>query len=526
VNAPSQAISPAHPHGKYLSPLADGFPSTEALLIHGGDARITLNPVTGTNQYGCPPRPQENIAALGSATATAISEDAFNAAQLLRDRLAQEIISRDSAEIYAREIQRVRQELLALCDLHPPEDPEVIFGASGTDCHLMAAQLAAASAKKPLCVLLVDAAETGSGVPQALTGHHFSSRAALGTGVIPGEIIEKSQYIDYINVSIRLADGSARPGAEVDAEFARHVVSATAAGQQVLLTMVDVSKTGLIAPSVACAVDLQQRFPDTLTILVDACQFRFSTATLRNYLAQGFMVGITGSKFLTGPSFSGALLIPKPLSRRLLTHSVADKLQLYSAQADWPEGVGAAHGLKKMPNFGLLLRWEGALAELRKFRMLDNQTEITEFLQTCATVINRQLNTHPLLSGLEVNPLNRSPFAAESGWDHIQTIFPFLLYKPGADTRRIPLISAETKQIYLALQDHTNIENPIQLAQPVSAGFRDGIEVSALRLCISSRLIVEALQNHGRSKQEVIGRIKNALESVAQLVKLDAENKV
>jgi hypothetical protein len=90
---------------------------------------------------------------------------------------------------------------------------------------------------------------------------------------------------------------------------------ALAQGRRVLLVLADVSKTGLIAPSLACVTALQRRWPDALDILVDACQFRLAPATLRAYLIHNFMIALTGSKFLTGPTFSGALLIPAAPAR-------------------------------------------------------------------------------------------------------------------------------------------------------------------------------------------------------------------
>ncbi|MFA5824492.1 MAG: hypothetical protein WC825_00810 [Gallionellaceae bacterium] len=497
------------------------FPATEQLLVEGGDARIILNPATGSNKYGCRPRPDTNIAAFGSATATTISASSFFAANQLRNRLAQHAATEDAADIYADEMQRIRHELIELCELGHCHGLDIIFAASGTDVHLIAAQLAAQAGPAAVRILIVDPAETGSGVPAALSGRHFSSRSALGDAVTQNSMLAQSGRNDVVAIPIRLADGTSRPGADIDADFEQQVAMAAAAGQRVLLTMVDVSKTGMIAPSVECAVGLHQRFPDTLDVLVDACQFRIAPTTLQAYLEQGFMVSVTGSKFITGPSFSGALLIPEKLSKKLRTGAVADKLQAYSARADWPASWGKARQLDGVANFGLLLRWEGAIKELRAFRSVSNAAA-THFLRTFAEAIQMHLAGNPVFEALPVPQLQRRPFASTPGWDDTQTIFPFLLFHPVGTSGKTPLSSAETAQIYLALQNEAHGIDRVQLAQPVACGQRDGIAVSALRMCASSRLIVEAAQHNGRDEQVVIKRALRALDKVAQLVQTAA----
>ncbi|TAJ83669.1 MAG: hypothetical protein EPO42_00210 [Gallionellaceae bacterium] len=512
----SRAVTPAQD-------AAGQLPSTGQLLVQGGDARIALNPATGANKYGCRPQPDANIAAFGSATSTSISEAAFFAANQLRNRVAQQfaapeqacspLSNRDAAGVYADEMHRIRHELIELCGLDNVHGPDIVFAASGTDSHLIAAQLAACAAESPPRMLIVDPAETGSGVPAALSGRHFSSRTALGDAVTQGAMIEKSAHAEVVAIPIRLADGTPRNGADIDADFERQAVAAAAAGQRVLLTMADVSKTGIIAPSVACAVALHQRFPDTLDVLVDACQFRIAPATLQAYLAQGFMVGVTGSKFITGPSFSGALFIPAPLSKKLRRISVAERLQVYSTRADWPLGWETAGHLEDVPNFGLLLRWEAALKELRAFRSVSNAVT-THFLHTFAAAIKQRLEHDPLFEALPVPELQRHPFADTPNWDNIQTVFPFLLLHPLSGR---PVDSAQTAHIYRALQEDG--DERVQLAQPVACGTRDGIAVSALRICASSRLVVEAMRRNGSNEQAVLARARHALDQVARLVR-------
>src|SRR5882762_8413291 len=49
------------------------LPPTEALLVAGGDARLDIDPSSGTNRYFCSPSPVAALAAFGSATASIVS---------------------------------------------------------------------------------------------------------------------------------------------------------------------------------------------------------------------------------------------------------------------------------------------------------------------------------------------------------------------------------------------------------------------------------------------------------------------
>ena len=92
-------------------------------------------------------------------------------------------------------MQQVRAELAALCQLEP--DVGIVLAASGTDLHLIAADLAKGASRGPLICVMPCAAETGRGVPAAL---RQAGAAAL------------------IQVSLRSLHGALRPTAEVDRE--------------------------------------------------------------------------------------------------------------------------------------------------------------------------------------------------------------------------------------------------------------------------------------------------------------------
>lgn len=512
---------------RYRDPPTPGLPSTAQLLTEGGDGRIGAYGTGGSNIYGCGPFPDTGLLALGSSTASVISAKGFAMADGLRGRLQGASGLEPAAEIYAREIERVRGELLRLCGLEHLAGLETVIGASGTDLHLIAALLVSNAAPSPTRIIMVDAAETGSRVATALSGCHFSRRATLGTRVMEGRRLSPGRPIEIVNVAIRLEDGAPRPASHVDGEVEALVADAASRGWRSLVVLVDVSKTGMIAPSPACVVGLRHRFAGRVDVLVDACQFRIAPDTLRAYLAQAFMVAVTGSKFVTGPTFSGALFVPAPVARRFECHPLPAALGDYCARADWPRGWRGSESLNRAANFGLLLRWEAALAELRAFRSIPERA-VAGFLGAFAGVVQRRLADDPVFEPLPVPALDRAPLWSASCWDRTQTIFPFVLHRPVRRGRPMPLTRDETLRVHGLLQrDLTGQRTGLperaaalrcQLGQPVACGERRGVAVSALRVCASARLVVEAAGRPDTAAAELLGQVVACLDKAAGLV--------
>lgn len=488
---------------------------TEQLLLEGGDARIALGPDGRTNRYGCSPRPDPGMLAFGSSTATTISHEGFAAAERLRERLLA-TGTQAPGLVYARELERMRKELAGLCELDDLRGLDIAFGASGTDLHLIAASLVTGAGS--LRVIVAGAEETGRGVPLAVAGCHFSARSALGQAVAEGKPVAKGSTIEVVTVPIRASDGTPRPVTEIDSEVEALAHQAIAMKQRVLLVVVDVSKTGMIAPSPACASALRRRLDGSLDVMVDACQFRITPATLRAYLQHDFMVAITGSKFLTGPTFAGALFIPAGVARRARERPLPQALSAYSARADWPADWKAAQSLNEVSNFGLLLRWEAALQELRAFRAVP-ATAIAQCLRAFALAVTRRLQEDPAFEPLPVPALDRRPLREATGWDHVATIFPFLLR---CTTGGNPLNRERTMMVYQLLQHELDFypatDTPrCQFGQPVDCGERNGVPVSALRICASARLVIEATARDGA--HIVVERAMAALDKAALLAR-------
>lgn len=488
------------------------LPCTADLLVSGGDTRIQLNPATGASIYGSRPWPDPELVALGSSTASVISAHGLAAAEALRETCQQQLLTQTPAEVYAQHTERLRAELLSLCSFTPADQVNAVLAASGTDLHLLAAQWL-----QPQRTLMITPNETGSGVPDAIKGQHFNARTASGHAVPIGAGVSSWQG-ELCTLSPRNADGSPRPAAELDAECIEQVNSAAAAGQRVLLILTDVSKTGLIVPSIETTIALKNRWPQLVEVLVDACQFRLAPATVRAYLAQQWLVAVTGSKFMGGPTFCGALLIPPAIATRYRQSLLSQGAQAYSNQADWPQNWLCAQNLPTHTNFGLLLRWQAALCEMQRIFAIP-EAQIHAFLQHFGQAIRQALQQDQRFEILPSPVLNRSALGLLASWDTEQTIFPFLLYS--ADQHR-PLCQTETEQVYRDLLKPPTGKNPrrFQLGQPVPCGERDGIAVSALRLCVSAPMVVAACQL-GR-EDEVIEGALGALAKIHMALKYPA----
>jgi hypothetical protein len=289
---------------------------TEWLMEQGGDARLATDPFTGLNGYGCSHRPRPWAVTFASSTASSCSERGYLGAEAARRRMIAASFRDRAGEAVTAEAERVRQAL-ALHFLLPP-DTAVVLAASGTDSELIALALAAAAEARPITNILLAPEETGSGVPLAARGRHFAIDTARGRPVPKGETIAGFRDdTSLAAIAVRLPDGGVRPAAAVDADCAAAVEAAIAAGRRPVLHVLNVSKTGLRAPSMSCAVALASRYGMALDVIVDACQTRLNPGTVRDYIGRGWIVQITGSKFFTGPPFSGALLAPAAVAARL-----------------------------------------------------------------------------------------------------------------------------------------------------------------------------------------------------------------
>ncbi|HWY60992.1 MAG TPA: hypothetical protein VNW15_03745 [Rhizomicrobium sp.] len=458
------------------------------LLASGGDQRLVISPSSGQNMYGCTPYPRPELIDFASSTASSISSEAH--AHVLKshaDYLVR-VISNGAASAFETSIFDTRQMLLELLGLKDI-GAEILFAASGTDAQLNTLFIVKNLLGLPLTTIVAGADQTGSGTAFTSRGRHFSHVTSGGHTVEKDRPIDGlAEGVDCINVPFRGANGF-RTEAEMDAAVTEAVEAAIGRGSKILLQTMDSSKFGWRAPSDSCIDRLIQRWPDHLQIVVDACQMRLDQDRIRNFLLKGFMVLITGSKFFTGPAFSGAVIVPGMFSGRINSIcQVPPGLSAYTSAYDWPEKWEALRSrFPARANPGQWLRWEASIEEMRMYYAIP-PADRENIRAKLAGQIRQLVEASPCLRHLQQDASGRTP-------DRGVTMFPILPYKDGA-----PLSPDKCALLYKALRgnlaglnpaatqdtDSRVAHLPCQAGQPVFLSEKEG---AALRVSISARTI-------------------------------------
>ncbi len=482
LTAASRALAPTHGGGEMLSPndlacIEALWPlavPTECLLASGGDDRLTLDPLTGRNRYGCTPWPQTEVIAFSSCTASSLSPDAFGAAEEARQSLIAATLRTAPSAALAEASDTIGATLLdhfGVADL-----ADAVLAASGTDAALVVTGLLAAERPgETLTSILMSPSETGSGVPDAVQGRHFASSAAAGCKVGKGQPIEGMSLGPHlVTVALRHSSGAPRQAVEIATDCDRAIRAGIARGR-VILHAIDGSKTGLTAPDRAACRLLAQAFGPALDIVVDACQARIEPALVRWYLQQGFPVLITGSKFFGAPGFCGAVLFPRARLRR-----IARDGRLPPGLAPYARLEGG-FGSRRCP--GLVLRWRAALQQMAEFGSLP-AADVRQRLDAIGKSVRAALQSDNRAVLLE------APRPAGLGWSGRRSVFTFAIR--GSQGWLSPTV---LRRLYEALDDETparayggpSYVTRCQIGQPVELG---APTLGGLRIAISAAQIV------------------------------------
>jgi hypothetical protein len=477
--------------------MAELFAPLDRLLGCGGDPRLRLNPATGANEYGCQPFPCPDTLSFASSTATSISAWAYARAGDAREALMQSAIAVGIDAAFDARIEAMRDELknhLGLANAH------IVFSPSGTDSQLHALFLTRALLGPALTTVIVAADQTGSGTAFTSRGCHFSAATAQGSPVQKSEPVAGLAH-SVTSVALGLLDdnGDCRPQAETDARVLAAIETSIANGTGVLLQIMDSSKLGWRAPSDQCLDEIAARWPDRVQVVVDACQMRLGRPRLKQHLDRGYLVLVTGSKFFTGPPFSGALLVPAGLSATIAAiGEIAPGIIEYSSRSDWPMKWQALRS--RFPiraNFGQWLRWEAALEEIRAYHTVPDELRrmtLTVFSEGVERIIasSPSLRLLPPQQRLEDDSLDEE--LAQ------RTIFPFVLTHrsrvlPLEDCRRIYRALARDRSDSASAELHgRDAEIAAQaclVGQPVALGQHGPHPIAALRICAGARLVTE-----------------------------------
>ena len=506
----------------------------EHLLTHGGDVRIKIDPATGRNSYGSSARPVAGEIGFSSSTATCISVQAYAAVDEMRHRLMTAAADGAFASAAVGEMEALRSAVLAHSGAGSVAGASCILTASGTDAELATLALALAHDDRPLTSIVISPEETGSGVPQATLGRHFSSETALGLTVTPGAAIEglAGARVQSVAVAIRNSEGQPRSAAAVGADVDAAVSTAVTDGRRVLLHVLDAAKTGIGAPALAGVLALTERFGDALDVVVDACQARLGTDAVAAYLERGWLVQITGSKFWGGPPFSGALLVPERfLARQPHLAPLLASLKGYMARGEWPAAFDEARqALPERVNLGLLSRWRAAVTEADRIAAVDADAQI-RLIRTFVGAVTEALPDYPELRPVSAAQFDRSAVCANDSWSDAQTIFPVIpMRMVNGATRPLTLDEAKLLHRWLARDVSTQLQScdlgaddlqlasqPCHVGQPVKLGTPGGRTTGALRLCASARTVLAMAEPGG--EETVCQQIDTVLAKIRLLLR-------
>ena len=516
--APSPALLAAHfPATEAQIALIRGIwpllGTAEGLMETGGDIRLARDPRSALNGYGCSHRPRPWAITFASSTASSSSERGYTAADRARLRATLALLRGTSSRNAVRQsLNAVRRGIAKVFGLRP--DEQIILAASGTDTELLALALThLAGAEQPILNILIAPEETGRGVPMAARGLHFAVDTALGHDVtFQAPVAGFRADTTLANIPLREADGALRAAEAVEAETAAIMASAMARGQRVILHVLDLSKTGLLAPRPAFLAQMRALHGDTFDIVVDACQARLSPASVRAYLALGAVVLITGSKFFTGPPFAGAALLPQPIAARLASARLPAGLDAYFGRDDFPLRAPAAANLPPVGNYGLALRWHAALAEMQALLRVPPARR-AEILEGFGQIVQAAVAAQPALSLLGAPEICRGPQAEP--WELLPSIHTFSLRAPHAPGRC--LTPAEARNVYLWLNTDLSplfpaaqniaarichIGQPVPLPQPGCAEPQGALRVSAGARLLSGEPSHRGLAQAARLQRE------------------------
>ena len=509
------------------STMAELFVPLDRLLSGGGDPRLTINPASGVNEYGCQPFPCPDTLSFSSSTATSISQRAYDRAREARDSMMQSAIAVGIDAAFDARIEAMRDELKSCLGLSRTS-ADVVFSPSGTDAQLQALFLTRARLGPALTTIIVAADQTGSGTVNTARGNHFSAATASGSPVRKGEpIAGLAHRVD--SIALRLFDeaGDTRPSAVSDAMVLDAVEGAIAKGSHVLLQVMDSSKFGWRAPSEPCLDEISLRWPDQVQIVVDACQMRLGRTRLRKYLDRGYLVIVTGSKFFTGPPFSGALLVPSALAPDFeAAGDITPGLLEYTSRSDWPKNwPGLRSRFPVRANLGQWLRWEAALEEIRAYYGVPDEFRL-KALTTFGEGVEWIIASSPSLRLLPPQPRREGEGADDDELSQ-RTIFPFVIRH---GDRALSL--EQCKKLYRALgRDAADVVSADAAAvaakrcligQPVALGCGEGQPVAALRICAGARLVTEAWSSDADTArgnlQRELGRVGAVVAKIEWLL--------
>ncbi len=476
---------------------------TEYLLMSGGDLRLNIDEVELLNKYGCRPFPRPEAFTFASSTATSVSNFAYDKTDKVRSILIKNSLKNGFKKTALEFSESLKNDLKKIFKLS--DECQIIFSPSGTDSSLQIAAITQIITDKEITHILVASDETGSGVAGALNGCHFENNTALNYPAKKGERVEGFRDINLIKIPFRDESGQLKSTAQLDAEVFNAISETNKLGKHIVLHVMDHSKLGYQSPSEDLMNKLNTLHNLSIQVVIDAAQLRLDPTDIQNYLKRGHIVSITGSKYFTGPPYSGALIFPAKVSQLIgaAENSLPVGLTKYYNNSDWPASWFCSKELSDGFNYGSHMRWKAAIVEMDKYYktpILYRNMGIEMF----CNFVEDSIKEATFLEGLcedeaSVNNYNNEKF----GIRNIRTIFPFFILK---DKEALPV--DKVKKLYLLLNSDLSEQfkgssleiirlaaQKCHIGQAVNVKYGNDIQSAVLRISLGARVISESWIN-------------------------------
>lgn len=464
----------------------------EYLLMTGGDKRLKIDRKRLLNKYGCTPFPRPKAYTFASSTATSISNIAFNQTEKKRQELIRLSFQDSLPSVLKYFAENIKLRIRTALDLS--EDNSIILAPSGTDVSLIFAGICQSLFTKPIAHILVASDETGSGVPAALQGKHFSDLTSQKKRVSKGDPIQGFAQVDLIKIDLRNEKGELKSASLIDREVELAFERVITAGKQPILHVMNQSKLGYVAPSKKCLNKLNHVYDQDLFSLIDNSQMRMGRQELKNYISHGYAMTVTGSKFFTAPPFCGALILPKESEKRMALSpgALPEGLQDYVFKNDFPSTWSSTQDLAKGYNIGTLMRWNAALIEMERYFETPELLRELGSEMFCSHVENSIQNT-AFLEGLFKD--ESASIAASN-----RSIFPFFILKNEKvlSFKEVSTIYQLLNQKLSAFCPKNNFESGnigdqvCHIGQPVKTIYKNGEVTGVVRISLGARVLSES----------------------------------
>ena len=337
----------------------------EEYLADNGDDRLLIEEDRGTNKYGCRVTPYKHLS-YSSSTASSINICTFSYVKKYFINNKHEL---DNNQWVKKEYQKIRDSLRVYIGLE--DNVDIALGGSGTDLELL--PLVLIGSNKKIINIVIAPEEVGGGIKHIAQAKHFSEQLVNGSKVNIGDTIRgfESYKIQYTPFSIRTNSGKFIENKVIENNILK-TIKKHYDSSKIILHVVYKSKTGIVSPSESFVNYIYKHYPNIL-LVIDACQYRMSQETIKNFIDLNAIVLLTGSKFFGAPPFCAAMLVPFKLRNRfVIDREIPKGLTDYFSRSELPYRWQSFNKvLPEIANIGLLLRWNAAIYEMKNFALIN-----------------------------------------------------------------------------------------------------------------------------------------------------------